>query len=92
MNHALSAGMIPGGWELLVVLFVILLLFGGAKLPQLAKGMGKSIREFKKGINEGGDDDEADEAARRAQLRTAEANRLREDELASEKYTANKPR
>ncbi|MGB8508695.1 MAG: twin-arginine translocase TatA/TatE family subunit [Pyrinomonadaceae bacterium] len=92
MNHTLLAGMIPGGWELLVVLFVILLLFGGAKLPQLAKGMGKSIKEFKKGINEGGDDEDADDAARRAQLRAAEASRLRDEDLASDKYTANKPR
>lgn len=37
-----------GGPELLVIMFIILLLFGSDKLPQLAKGMGKSIREFKK--------------------------------------------
>ena len=37
-----------GGPEVLVIMFIILLLFGSDKLPQLAKGMGKSIREFKK--------------------------------------------
>jgi TatA/E family protein of Tat protein translocase len=37
-----------GGPELLVIMFIILLLFGSDKLPQLAKGMGKTIREFKK--------------------------------------------
>jgi sec-independent protein translocase protein TatA len=37
-----------GGSELLIILLIILLLFGGAKLPQLAKGLGESIREFKK--------------------------------------------
>jgi sec-independent protein translocase protein TatA len=37
--------------ELLLVLFVILLLFGGAKLPSLARGLGQSIREFKKASN-----------------------------------------
>ena len=37
-----------GPQELLLVFFVILLLFGGKKLPELAKGLGKGIREFKK--------------------------------------------
>lgn len=36
-----------GGPELIVILFVILLLFGAKKLPELAKGLGKGIREFK---------------------------------------------
>lgn len=36
------------GWEWIVVLVVILLLFGGKKLPELARGAGKAIREFKK--------------------------------------------
>ena len=37
-----------GPTELLVVLVIILLLFGGAKLPQLAKGLGEGIKEFKR--------------------------------------------
>jgi sec-independent protein translocase protein TatA len=37
-----------GGPELLMIFFVILLLFGGDKLPELARGLGKSVREFKK--------------------------------------------
>jgi len=37
-----------GGPELLMVLVIVLLLFGGKKLPELAKGLGKSIREIKK--------------------------------------------
>lgn len=39
-----------GGSELLIVLFIMLLLFGGTRLPRLAKGLGQSIREFKKGV------------------------------------------
>lgn len=35
-----------GGQELLIVAFVVLLLFGGRKLPELMKGLGKGIREF----------------------------------------------
>jgi sec-independent protein translocase protein TatA len=38
--------------ELLVVLFVVILLFGAKKLPQLGSGIGKSIKEFKKEIND----------------------------------------
>lgn len=37
---------IPGGYELIVVLFVVLLLFGGKKIPELMRGLGKGIREF----------------------------------------------
>jgi sec-independent protein translocase protein TatA len=36
----------PGGPELLVIVFIILLLFGGRKLPELMRGLGKGIREF----------------------------------------------
>lgn len=49
------AGMI-GGQELLIILLIILILFGGSKLPQLAKGLGQSIKEFKKASK---DDDES---------------------------------
>jgi len=37
---------LPGGPELLLIAFVVLLLFGGKKLPELMKGLGKGIREF----------------------------------------------
>ncbi len=35
-----------GGWELIAVIFAIVLLFGGKKIPELMKGLGKGIREF----------------------------------------------
>ena len=41
-----------GTGEILIILFVILLLFGAKKLPELAKGLGKGINEFKKTTNE----------------------------------------
>jgi sec-independent protein translocase protein TatA len=50
-----------GAPELLIVLLVILVLFGGAKLPKLARSMGQAQSEFKRGINDAGkkkDDDE----------------------------------
>jgi sec-independent protein translocase protein TatA len=47
------AGLIPtGGGEWVLILLIILLLFGGAKLPQLARGLGQSIKEFKKAAKE----------------------------------------
>ena len=36
----------PGGWEWIIILFAILLLFGGRKIPELMRGIGKGIREF----------------------------------------------
>ena len=41
--------------ELLVILLIVLVLFGANKLPQLGKGLGSAIRNFKEGINEGKD-------------------------------------
>lgn len=51
MNNILLFGM-PGGTEWIVILLAILLLFGAKRLPELAKGLGKSIREFKKATSE----------------------------------------
>lgn len=42
-----------GAFELILILAVVLLLFGGKKIPELMKGMGKGIRGFKDGIKEG---------------------------------------
>lgn len=81
-----------GGWELIAILFIVLLLFGSSRLPQLAKGMGKSIREFKKGIAEG-DEELPAGTARAERLRSGEEGRLREEEeLEDEKISLNKRR
>lgn len=50
-----------GAPELLIVLLVILLLFGGAKLPKLARSLGQAQGEFKKGIKQGVDKTGEDE-------------------------------
>jgi len=42
-----------GPWQILLVLAIILILFGGKKLPELAHSLGKSLGEFKKGKEEG---------------------------------------
>ena len=51
-----------GGWEIIIVLLIILLLFGARKLPDLARSIGASAKEFRKGLDRGMDDD-ADEDA-----------------------------
>ena len=51
----------PGQTELLVIVFVILLLFGAKKLPELSRSLGKSLGEFKKGQKEGAEPDKVDE-------------------------------
>jgi sec-independent protein translocase protein TatA len=46
-----------GAPELLIILLIILLVFGGAKLPKLARSLGEAQREFKRGSDEGKDED-----------------------------------
>lgn len=45
-----------GGGEVLVIVILVLLLFGGAKIPELMKGLGKGIRSFKDGMKDIEDD------------------------------------
>jgi len=47
-----------GPQEIIVILIIVLLLFGGRKIPELMKGIGKGMKEFKKASSE--DDDETD--------------------------------
>ena len=44
-----------GFWEIFLILLVILLLFGGKRIPELMRGIGKGINNFKKGVK--GEDD-----------------------------------
>jgi sec-independent protein translocase protein TatA len=53
-----------GGWELIIVFAIILILFGANRLPQLAKGMGESIRNFKSGMAEAEAEDEKKDKAK----------------------------
>lgn len=41
-----------GGWEIMVILLVVLVFFGANKIPEIARGMGKGIREFKDATKE----------------------------------------
>ena len=48
------------GWELVAVIAIVVLLFGGSQLPKLAKSIGQAQKEFKKGLDEGTKDDSSD--------------------------------
>ena len=54
----------PGPWELVLIVLVLLLIFGGRKIPEIMKGFGKGIKEFKdatgKGDNKNNDENEED--------------------------------
>ena len=41
-----------GTWEIVAIVLVVLLLFGGKKIPELMKGLGKGVKSFKQGMNE----------------------------------------
>lgn len=43
---------VVGPWELVIIALVVLLLFGGKKIPELMKGLGKGLKSFKEGMNE----------------------------------------
>ena len=48
-------GMI-GGQEIILILLVVLILFGGKKIPELMRGLGKGVKEYKKVVNSADDD------------------------------------
>ncbi len=52
MTQLIAIGL-PAGPEWLIILVVILLFFGGAKIPQLARGIGKGVGEFQAGLTQG---------------------------------------
>jgi sec-independent protein translocase protein TatA len=62
---------IPGGWELVLIVGVVLLLFGGKKIPELAKGLGKGIKDFKQAVNE--DDEPVVEKAKELEAKAEQA-------------------
>lgn len=56
----------PGGVEWILIAFVVLLLFGGKKIPELMKGLGSGIKNFKKAVKE--EDDETVEVTKKEEL------------------------
>ncbi len=54
---------IIGPWQIVLILAIVVLFFGGRKIPELMKGLGKGVKEFKKGVDDADlkDDDEKKE-------------------------------
>ena len=69
--------MVPGfhGLDLIVILVIALLIFGPKKLPEMGSAIGKSIKEFKKGMKEGADpeDEEAPTEAKKIEEKNPES-------------------
>lgn len=64
-----------GHTEIILVIFVILLLFGAKKLPELSRSLGKSLGEFKKGQKEGTEPDQDDEVEKKEIISTEESEK-----------------
>lgn len=64
----------PGGMEWILIALVVLLLFGGKKIPELAKGLGSGIKNFKKAVKED-DEEEVAQAKKNEELEKKEDNK-----------------
>lgn len=70
----IAAGMFGLGTpELIVILIILLVLFGGSKLPSLAKGLGQSVKEFKKASKEAEAEDEKPEPKKSEDVKKSES-------------------
>ena len=56
-----------GGPELMILLVIVLVLFGGSQLPKLARNLGKAQKELKAGMEEGAADDESTDTSEKAE-------------------------
>ena len=54
--------MIPGGWEWIIIIVIIIVLFGAKRIPEMGRSLGQGIRGFKKELGGKGDDDSGDDA------------------------------
>jgi len=83
-----------GGWEVFAILAAILILFGSKKLPELAKGLGQGIREFKKATREVTDEiQNAGEETAAAQRKLPSATpRPVDDRVVSQSPTSSEPK
>ena len=56
MNYIVFMPLAIQGWEWIIIALVVLLLFGGKKIPELMRGLGKGVKSFKQGMKEVEDD------------------------------------
>lgn len=62
----------PGMPELLVILLIVVLLFGAKKIPDLAKGVGKGIKDFKKAVKDDGEEESPKAISKAEEVKTEE--------------------
>jgi sec-independent protein translocase protein TatA len=62
-----------GTWEIILIVLVILLIFGGKKIPELMKGLGKGVKSFKDGVN--GKDEETKEEVKEEKSNSEQSER-----------------
>ena len=80
---------IPGGWELILIVLVIVLFFGAAKLPELARGTGRALRIFKsetKGLTDDDADDTKSAEQKEIESRNAQPDPAAEDPIVRERH------
>jgi sec-independent protein translocase protein TatA len=70
-----------GGWELVLLLLVLLLVFGAKRLPEMGRSLGKGMREFKDSVS--GNDDDADDAPELPPAETTSTPQARERDTVS---------
>ena len=71
----------PSGMELVLIVLVILLMFGGKKIPELAKGLGSGIKNFKKAVKDDEDEvvqNKSDEIEKKSGTTTTEKNETKQ--------------
>lgn len=61
-----------GTWEIILIVLVILLIFGGKKIPELMRGLGKGVKSFKDGVNGKADDEESKEEDKKEEVKKEE--------------------
>jgi sec-independent protein translocase protein TatA len=79
----------PSGFELFIIVAIVVLLFGGKKIPELAKGLGKGIKDFKNAVKEDEKDSEIAVNDKKIEEDKAEATTASKTETAENK-TDNK--
>jgi sec-independent protein translocase protein TatA len=74
----------PGGWEWIVILVVILLLFGGSRLPQLAKSIGQSKRAIREGLEADEEEARLEKSRASTSIPASSLSSVDDDELIAE--------
>lgn len=73
---------IPGGWEWLLILAIVLIIFGAGKLPKVMGDVGKGVKNFKKGLNEAEEEEKPAEKKEIADQSTQEPEKAKDKEKA----------